>query len=44
VTFTDAELDDVISVVCEIVGALCLIDDDRVRILRDVPATRISTT
>jgi ferric-dicitrate binding protein FerR (iron transport regulator) len=44
VTFTDAELDDVISVVCEIVWALCLIDDDRVRILRDVPATRISTT
>jgi transmembrane sensor len=43
VSFTDEELDDVISVVCEIVGALCLIEDDRVRILRDVPATRIST-
>jgi ferric-dicitrate binding protein FerR (iron transport regulator) len=42
VTFTDEELDDVIMVVCEIVGALCLIENDRVRILRDVPATRIS--
>jgi ferric-dicitrate binding protein FerR (iron transport regulator) len=41
VTFTDEELDDVIMVVCEIVGALCLIEDDRVRVLKDVPATRI---
>jgi transmembrane sensor len=44
VTFTDEELDDVIMVVCEIVGALCLIEDDRIRVLEDVPATRIRTS
>jgi len=40
VTLTGEELQDALLVVCEIVGARFVIEEGRVRIFRDAPATQ----